>query len=165
DINGDPEGSPGGEPVTNDELIYQNDGTGFSGLAFGLYENAAGVGAGGSLILTFTADPGYAVTLTSVDLGGYTGNFQLNREGGDPGLTVTGGAIPYASSPTTGNPNTVLFGPGVTGSVLTLIASRTDTIVNVGISNIQFSQSAIPEPASLGMIALGGLGVLARRRR
>jgi len=145
-----------------DELVYLNDGQGYGqgagGLPVALYENVQN--NGGSLTVTFTAAPGFEVTLTSLDLAGYDQAYTLNS------LDVTGGATPFsAPGQAVGYPTKTTLNIGRTGSELVLTYSRSDTFSNIGLSNVQFSQSVVPEPASLGLIALGGLGVLARRRR
>jgi hypothetical protein len=51
---------------------------------------------------------------------------------------------------------------GVTGNTVTITGLRGSN--NIGIHGVQLV-GTIPEPASLGLLAVGGLGLLARRRR
>ena len=47
----------------------------------------------------------------------------------------------------------------------TVECGHTLTSFNIGISNISFSQSAVPEPATAAVMAIGAAGLLLRRSR
>lgn len=113
--------------------------------------------------IDFVPQAGQVVSLSRFDLGSYGGvahttSVTVSAIGG-PVLFSFDGIIP------TGNSATTLF-PGVS-SASGLSILWHDSAYNVGIDNIHFSVSAVPEPSSYAMLA-GGLlliGAIARRRR
>lgn len=126
-------------------------------------------------------DPGYAISL-----GASTGNlvslhdFDLGNFGAQitiPGLTVKDGTNNVLFSQS----NFVLPGSGtmthlhfdfnsapLTAQSLTItldLSGLGGNSDNVGIDNIGFSQSAVPEPATLAALGIGALALLKRRRK
>lgn len=108
-------------------------------------------------------DPTALVTLSSLDLGAYA-NTTRNTEltvyalgGGTPLFTYTGvvGQQP-ANLATT-------FTPGVS-AVGGLWIEWRDSAYNVGIDNINFSVSVVPEPAACWLMLAGVAGLVLRRR-
>lgn len=105
---------------------------------------------------------GQVVSLSRFDLGTYgsahTTSVTVSAIGG-PVLFSFDGIIPTGNSATTLMPNV--------SSASGLSILWHDSAYNVGIDNIKFSVSAVPEPSSYAMLA-GGLlliGAIARRRR
>jgi hypothetical protein len=156
--------------ATNGSWAYAGD---FDGYAASNY--FAGAGIPGNWF-TFTADAGYEVTLESfqtaiMDDAGVPlpvdakfevyvdGVLAWQSNGGaelamNPGDEPTPGVYHYT------------WAPNLTGQEIKLWA--TSTSVNdkyaIAFDNITFSQSAVPEPASMAVLALGALGLLHRRR-
>lgn len=139
-----------------DYLLYWN--TSYSNLtdvAFSAY-------SGGLASITLSADPGYLVRLNSFNLGSYPSN-----ERNAAVLTITdgqGNVLFDMSNSTVGNSTTNeanLYTPNLVASELT-IAWGNDW--NIGIDNVNFDQEAVPEPATLSLLALGALALRKRRK-
>jgi hypothetical protein len=126
-----------------------------------------------TLTITWTADPGYQVTLLSFDLASFVSGGQTLA---NPAITISDGLSnvlwtqtgPQAVSGATHNS----FAPGVTASELRLVVNLTglgSLSDDVGIDNIAFSQSAqsiapVPEPGTL-WLTIGAAGLLWRWKR
>ena len=120
---------------------------------------------GGTLIIDFIANPGYEVTLESFDLGNYldfgdTTQFHVYDLADlvTPLSSSTGITVDYS---TTSHSS---FTVGLSSTVGLRLQLGPD-LYNIGIDNIEFSSTAVPEP---GTLALAGLGIAAlgwRRRR
>ncbi len=126
----------------------------------------------GKILVTLVADPGYWVSLSSLDLAGYytTSMDPIN------GVTVTDGSDVLLNSqlgitvPARGVGHASLSFTGIYASTLkiTMDASNLANFQgeNVGLSNLQFSQLAVPEPSTWFSLASGlGLLALGARRR
>jgi len=121
--------------------------------------------------IQFTAGAGMFVRLDGFDLGNFAVAVTL------PGLRVEDGngnvlfsmsnfTVPDASQPHLDFD----FASGLFGTTLKIIVDTTGlggNSDNIGLDNIQFEESAVPEPATWGMLMLGaGVGgVLLRRRQ
>jgi PEP-CTERM motif len=109
--------------------------------------------------------PGASVTLSSFDLGAWsrtTRNTNVNVYaigGGTPLFTFTGDVGDGFVSATNIRTNITVAGG--------LWLEWADSAYNVGIDNIQYSVSAVPEPTSAWLMLAGAaaLGVMRRRRR
>ena len=84
-----------------------------------------------------------------------------------PSIPFFGTALASGASGTIGTftedigPSASVFDTGIfTGTVVAL-----DTLNEFSIQGIQLRTTAIPEPGALGLLAVGGLGVVATRRR
>jgi hypothetical protein len=115
--------------------------------------------------ITLTADPGFRVTLHSFKLAAYSGtgagldSVQILGATGTP-LLSQDGVFPPAGAHVA-YPVTPL-----TDIVLTIRLLKTGGDINlIGVDDVEFSQSVIPEPAGLALLTLGPLaGLLVRRR-
>lgn len=127
-------------------------------------QTAVVYGKNGPITVTLTAAPGYTVTLFDMDLAGE------KSDRTSPEITVKNqeGATLFLQenvvAPQIGH-NHFSFGPGITGQTLILNIDTTGTYNGYGMSNLRFEQSVIPEPASLSLLTLGAVGLLARRRK
>lgn len=115
----------------------------------------------------FSASNGQAVTLTSFDLGNWGGAVTLaaltvrNAAGGilwqQTNISVPDSSQPHLS-----------FAPNVTGTTLLLtvdlggLGSESD---NIGLDNLQFSQSPVPEPGTMAALGCGVAAMLRRRKK
>lgn len=116
--------------------------------------------------ITLTADPGFRVTLHSFKLAAYTGTgatldaLQILNSTGTPVFSQdavappAGGHVAYPVTP-------------LTDIALTIRLLKAGGDINlIGIDDVEFSQSVIPEPAAFPLLTLGPLaGLLARRRK
>jgi hypothetical protein len=107
--------------------------------------------------------PEQAVTISSFDLGAYVNtsrptNLNIYAIGGTtPLFSFTGSVGNSNVSATSFTPNISVPGG--------LWIEWADSAYNVGIDNIQFSVTAVPEPASMLLMLAGVAGLLAARRR
>jgi hypothetical protein len=114
-------------------------------------------------IVIKAVDPTAAVTLQSFDMGAYsltTRNTNINV------YAIGGGAPLYTFSGAVGNSNisATSFAPNIT-VVGGLWLEWADSAYNVGIDNIQYTISAVPEPAAALLMMAGVAGLLMARRR
>ncbi len=131
------------------------------GSIYGDIDAVIAVGAGQPGIITFTADAGWEVKVVSVDLVGSTGH----GAGNIPSLSVgsfSGTNISFNGA----THNTLVLNEVGTTVVLTYTNANGDYGWE-GLNNIQFVEQeiVIPEPASLGLLGVGALALLKRRRR
>ncbi len=120
--------------------------------------------------ITFTADPGFEVSLASLDMGNWGAAITV------PGLSITdgGGAVLYSVAnialPGNSDPSIAFnFPTAVQASTLNLYINTNGlggSSDNVGLDNIQFSQvSAVPVPAAAWLFGSGLLGLIGMARR
>jgi PEP-CTERM motif len=147
------------------------DGTGDSNHGYGAYTGSGS--ARDTITITFTAAAGWTVTLNSFKLGTFGGTnagvlgvdtaanlgtaLSVSASGGTGSFTPVSNQS-YATGSTT-------YSPAVTsaiGGVLTLTYSASNS---VAIDDINFTTTFVPEPASMGLLAIGGFGLMGRRRR
>lgn len=125
-------------------------------------------GIGNPWTYTFTADPGYLVTLSSFTAGYNSANpptFSYTITGGTP--DPISGSLFTEANPPVGFPGDTITPVGATGNVITLTFKLTSGTpgAGIGIDNIVLSQAVAPEPASACILGLFGTGLLVRRRR
>lgn len=120
--------------------------------------------------ITLTPDAGYAVTLDSLILGGFFDNDALYDASGIPydlrvvvdGLTVWSNSGNFKKG---GTPAEMTFAlvPGIkTTKALTIILGPN---WDGGLDDIQFTQTAVPEPSTIALSSLALIGGLLMRRR
>ena len=124
-------------------------------------------GSTGNWDFEFTPDAGYSVQIHSFDvvecdLGGYP--IDLSWQIVDSsGTVLNGGAAQGTVTSETAAIDVNMGGYHTAGQTVTLRITSVESLYN-GIDNIKFSQ--IPEPATMVMVAIGGLGLaLGKRRR
>ena len=139
--------------------------TGYSDLTNVLYNEPDGEN---SYTVRFVADSGFLVRLDAFDLGNFGGAVTL------PGLRIEDGlgnslfslnniflgaaAVPHQNYNFLGG----LFAEEIRIIVNTTgLAGNSD---NIGLDNIQFSQTAVPEPSAAGLLIAGAALMLRRRR-
>ncbi len=132
-----------------------------------------GFGVGRTFDLQFTPDAGFGVLVDSFVFDDYvsfaTGNkfnWSLFQD------SSTGTFIASGTGTTTDGQNLTVntgMATAYAGTVLLRIEEHPDNVSAAGndqaIDDISFTQQAIPEPSSVALLGLGGLGVLLRRRR
>jgi hypothetical protein len=129
-----------------------------SGTGAGIYSDSSPY----TEVMTFTANPGYTVTLNSFDLATYDAITESVN------ISVTGGATPYSLTGATPSTSTLTtYSPNETGTALTLTITN---LYDVGLNEINFTESSsVPEPSTAGMFAIAGLmaliGLIWRRRK
>ncbi len=124
--------------------------------------------SGAGYSITFTADPGYFVSLLSFNLGNFgvsvtLPNLQVQNQLGD--ILFNQDDVVLNSS--SGSSSFFDLGTSATGAELTLFIDTTGlggNSDNVGIDNIVFSQVAVPEPSSVLLAILGMSACFLRRR-
>lgn len=176
-----PAGQSGGACSFNTSACvywWDND---FADLRNVIAQADSGGASTGILEVLFTADPGWIVTLASLNLGGW--------QHGNPGYPASYGinsvkvydqtnAVVYdsgAQNVPVNDPGHLSLAPNVSGASLRLVidASNLPAVYanNVGLDNIQFSQDifrdpgAVPEPAAFLLSGAGLVAVAALRRR
>jgi hypothetical protein len=124
--------------------------------------------------VVFTPDTGFAVTITSFDLDEWAGGGATTVDwivsGSTSGTLASGTWDDFNTANDPGNaggrstvtPNVT----GANGEALTLSFGQTGGNGEyLALDNLTFDQVAVPEPSSMALLGLGGLGVLLRRRR
>lgn len=115
------------------------------------------------LTMTFTAQPGYTVTLNSFELATYDAlseSVNISVTGGSPAYTLNN-AAPSTTTFTT-------YSPNITGTSLTLTITN---LYDVGLNTITYTEtpttSSVPEPStwSLAFIVMFAAGIWSRIRR
>jgi hypothetical protein len=165
-------------------LAYANFGEGYTpniaanyGQPANYYD--AGYGAlvnvayapGGIFTLTFSADPGFNVSLYSFDLAGIDSSYQINSVSVFSGATTLfsqNNIVINGSANGTGV-SSFSFGP-LSAAQLTIQFDASNlgaNGANIGIDNIRIGQVAVPEPSSIALVVAGAAVAtfLARRRR
>lgn len=144
-----------------DSLRYWNaDYNNLRGVLF-----ASGGDANSHARIVLTATAGYEVNLQSFDLGAYSlterGTFVRVSSSSTPSVFAYDGLVG------TGNVATAFSGFGASGMGNQVTIDFYNSAYNVGIDNIQFNVSAVPEPETFAMLlaGLGLLGAVARRKR
>jgi len=123
---------------------------------------------------TFTPDPGYAVRVNSYDLinysfGGHSSEITLYKDSiGGPAMVPTYADNNIGSGPLQTYNYNLLNGPNggsvfYAGTVVLEIKHINGTNWTLALDNLSFDQQAVPEPASFGLLAAGGLMFLCRR--
>lgn len=134
--------------------------------------------------ITFTPDPGYGVRVESFEFDDYA-NYEAGHTfdwsvfgGGDSsnvlasadGVVVAPDTTPAENLANPAQPGDNLLietgqGTYFSGPVTLRIAPVAGAWDDRALDDVVFSQVVIPEPASLAMLGLGGLGLLRRHRR
>ena len=176
DTNGLLYGPIAGGGAPNVEVSYQGLvpdlwTTGYGDLVNVLYNEADGDGL---LQVTLVADAGFEVGLLGFDAAAFGDSLDV------PGIDVADGSgnVLFASGPFTllgaftsgGTPshNDFDFSGGLFAQEININVDLTGlggASDNVGLDNIVFVQRVVPEPATAGLLALGGWAALAGRRR
>lgn len=124
----------------------------------------------GSHTLGFVVAPTAALVLNSFDFGHTAETAGITTW--SLALTNSLSTVVWSQAVTFTNGSTLTIAPGFTGALgedYVLTFSRLTETYNSngrhGIDNLNFTQSAIPEPGAAGLMALSGLALLARRRK
>lgn len=130
---------------------------------YNAYGSVPGDATGQKWTVTFTADTGYQVHLSSFEMASQTdpGNEQIDVfVDGSP--TAAWSQSVLLPSNTASSP--VLIQPNILGQQIVL--QMTDPVAFYSAAtNFTFSESPVPEPTSMSLVALGASLVLVRRRR
>jgi hypothetical protein len=152
-----------------DSCVY-TWGSDFGGLTNVIAQSAdeQNASAYGKLEVMLTADAGFLVTLSSFDLGGWlrtdrTVSSVRVVDGANNTLFSAAGLV----APGTGA-LTVNFGSPLSAQQLRILIDASNQLgnngQNVGLDNIVFGQTSVPEPSTLALAA-GAFAVLVARRR
>jgi hypothetical protein len=121
------------------------------------------------LEIEFTADVGFEVGLAGFDLAAFSSSQTIQGievTDGDDNILFSVGSTLISGASRNSFDTSGIFADSLTIAVdLTGLGSGAD---NIAIDNIQFSQrpvSAVPEPASAGIVLLGLIGLASRRKR
>ena len=128
---------------------------------------------GNTYDLQFTPDTGFGVLVDSFVFDDYAGWQGDNKFNWSLFQDSSAGAVIASGTGTTTDGQNLTVNTGMAtayaGTVLLQIEKHSD---NVGsgdsgqaIDSISFTQQVVPEPSSMALLGLGGLGVLLRRRR
>jgi hypothetical protein len=158
-----------GEGFTPNVAVSYGQPASFANTGYGALVNVA-YGSGGVFSMTFTADPGFNVSLYSFDLAGLDQSYQINSVSvlsGATTLFTQSNVIVNGSSNGTGV-TSFAFNPILTRSTLTVQVNASNlgaNGANIGIDNIRIAQVVVPEPSVTALaIAGAALGVALTRR-
>jgi hypothetical protein len=159
-----------GDRLANTPNVVVDYGTNSGVVAFYIsgYSNlrnvAWGTGNPSVSTITFTADPGFNVSLLSLNIG-YWSSINSNT-----GIFVSDGKGNKLWEYKTATPNPLpanapLLSPNVTAEKLVLTWGNS---WGIAVDNIQFSQdllvNTVPEPSTLALVAIAGLAAAGARR-
>jgi len=137
--------------------------TGYGDLPFVLYDELDFMNG---FSVQFVADPGYEVGIFEFDMAAFGGDQVI------PGVEIVNGSgtslWSVGAQTISGSSRNSYSTGGVFGSSLTINIDLTGLgggSDNIGIANIQFGQRAIPEPSGAGMLLIGVIGLIVRRKR
>lgn len=171
-IEGDFSYGTGGGPTPNvvveyagssvDDLSYWT--TGYNDLENVIYYEPDGAAG---FTITFTADPGYMVSLSGFDVGNFGTSVTL------PSISISDGVMDLFAQadivlPATSFTHTSFDFSPFTASQLILqvdITGLGGNSDNIGLDNIEFSQVVVPVPAAVWMFGSALLGLMGIRRR
>lgn len=148
-INGSPSGLAGKITATQDTT---DSPTGYLVMGFGQADGTINTVPTGYKAYADTQD-----TLNPDDVGAYYAKF-LIADG-----TYTAGTYPAWATNVADAPGANVFTLGTSGGVLSTIPAG--SVAQATVVTQVVGGAPIPEPASLGVLALGGLALLARRRK
>lgn len=147
--------------LTSPGLSLKGWNSGYQGTNDVLYAGSSDANSHGRI--TITPSSGYQVTVNSFDLTPYLPN---NANGFSSQWAVYGaGGIPSFASVGLSNVLTT-YSPSFSSNTGVVIEWKTSAY-NVGIDNINFSVTAVPEPETYAMFlaGLGLMGAIAKRRK
>lgn len=145
-----------GAPGTPRYYAGSSDGTG------AVYFEQSG-GNSPDVLMDFIADSGFLASLDGLDMVNWGAVSIKTLKVLDAASTVLWDSGATAAAPIAmANGEVQHYNIGLSGAYLRLIMAENGTSTNLGVDNIQFSQ--VPEPATLALLILGGMGLLRRRR-
>jgi len=151
-------------PPVGDAIGLRWWGPDYNNLYGVLYAGNGGDSSSLARIEIKAAAPDAVVTLTGFDLGAYS---QTTRDTNVKVYAIGGGTPLYSFSGPVGNGalSATSFSVSVS-AVGGLWLEWGNSAFNVGIDNVQYSVSSVPEPAPAALMLVGGMmGLLALRRR
>lgn len=124
----------------------------------------------GSHTIGFATAPTAALVLNSFDFGHTAETAGITTW--SLALTNSLSTVVWSQAVTFTNGSTLTVAPNFTGALgedyvltFTRLTENYNSNGRHGIDNLSFNQSAIPEPGAVGLMALSGLALLARRRK
>ena len=139
---------------TGDAQVYDNDGTGYGSSGAGL-STVYGLGTPTSVKISLHAGKHSQVTVTGFDVVGYSTNVGgTNWSVNSDGTGATSGTASDGDDSESVAPASLSSDPNGGGFVNIVIDDTTGG--NIGIQNVSYTTSIIPEPSSL-LLALAGL--------